>query len=101
MAHRWKQTSRSAKVIAGLAVMALLALLPSQFATGQAPLTLEPEDAGYIRLQMNSGGNRFRYFAPGDDVNEAAIQSFKASNCVYTPVSPASAATSFCACCAG
>ena len=90
MAHRWKQTSRSAKVIAGLAVMALLALLPSQFATGQAPLTLEPEDAGYIRLQMNSGGNRFRYFAPGDDVNEAAIQSFKASNCVYTPVSPAS-----------
>lgn len=86
MAHRWRKSPRSVKVIAGLALMSLVALSPSQFATGQTPPTLEPQDAGYIRLQMNSGGSRFRQFAP--DHTLTATQSFTASSCRYTVSSP-------------
>ena len=88
MARRWKTSSRKAKLIAGLAVLGMLAVIPIQFATGQTPLTLEPQEAGYIRLQMSSQGNSFKYFNPDNSLN--ASQTFRASSCRYTPVSPAS-----------
>lgn len=87
MARRWNSISPKVKLIAALAALGMLAVTPIQFATGQVPLTLEPEDAGYIGLQMDSSGNRFRYFNPDHSVN--ASQTFKASSCKYTPVSPA------------
>ncbi len=88
MARRWKTRSPKIKLIAALAVLSMLAVIPIQFATGQTPLTLEPKDAGYIRLQMDPLGNRFRYFNPDHSLNSS--QTFRASSCRYTPVSPAS-----------
>jgi hypothetical protein len=81
MSRRWKALS-------AVAAVALLAVVPIQFATGQAPLTLEPQDAGYIRLQMDSQGSRFRQFNPDHSLN--ASQTFKATSCKYSPVSPPS-----------
>lgn len=88
MPRRWKNSSRKVKLAATLAALGMLAVIPIQLATGQTPLALEPQDAGYIRLQMDPAGNSFRYFNPDNSLN--ASQTFRASSCRYTPVSPAS-----------
>ena len=88
MAHRWRASSRLVKAVAALAAVGIFSFSPIPLATGQAPLTLEPRDAGYLRLQMDSQANRFRQFDTENALS--ASQTFKASSCKYTPVSPAS-----------
>jgi hypothetical protein len=88
MAHRWRAPSRLVKAVAALAAVGMFSFSPIPLATGQAPLTLEPQDAGYLRLQMDSQASRFRQFDPENALS--ASQTFKASSCRYTPVAPAS-----------
>src|SRR5688500_158182 len=88
MALQRRTRSMTLRLAVALAALGMLALSPLQLATGQTPPTLEPEEAGYTRLQMDPHGNRFRYFNPDHTLN--ASQTFRASSCRYTPVSPAS-----------
>ena len=90
MAQRWKDVPRRWKALAIVAALGVLAIAPIQLATvipASATTALQPTDAGYIDLQMNSQGNSFTY-VPLSGSN--TIQSFRSVSCGYTPVSPSS-----------
>ena len=90
MAQRWKQLSRRWKALAIVAALGVVAIAPLQLATvvpASAATALQPTDAGYIDLQMNSQGNKFTY-VPLSGSNTS--QTFRSVSCSYTPVSPSS-----------
>jgi hypothetical protein len=90
MAQRWKRLSRRWKGLATVAAMGIVALAPLQLATvipASATTALQPTDAGYIDLQMNSAANRFTYVPLS---GSGPSQTFRSVNCSYTPVSPSS-----------
>jgi hypothetical protein len=90
MAQRWKQLSRRWKALAIVAALGVVAIAPLQLATvvpASAATALQPTDAGYIDLQMNSQGNKFTY-VPLSGSN--TTQTFRSASCSYTPVSPSS-----------
>lgn len=90
MAQRWKHVPRRWKALATVAALGVVAIAPLQLATvvpASAATALQPTDAGYIDLQMNSQGNSFTY-VPLSGSN--TTQTFRSASCSYTPVSPSS-----------
>ena len=90
MASRWKRLPGRWKAVAVAATFGIVAVAPLQLATvipASATTALQPTDAGHIDLQMNAAGNRFTYVPLS---GPSSLQSFRSSNCTYTPVDPSS-----------
>ena len=90
MVQLWQRLSRRWKALVTVAALGVVAVAPLELATvipASATTALQPTDAGYIDLQMNSAGNKFTY-VPLSGSNTS--QTFKSVDCGYTPVNPSS-----------